>query len=200
MAKKYFALTFFSVAFGVEEAIIVVYLRQLPAVAGARAYSLETWREVCTLIVIGAIAWLGGKDAAQRTRAYCFAFGIWDIVYYLALWLLSGYPRLTEPDVLFLIPVPWIAPVWAPMAFAFVLVLIGLFGIVRKRSALLILGFVLALVSFVYESMLKTNAYPVWLFAVAFALVLSAMPLRLRVRRGRRTAKSIGAALPSDPE
>jgi hypothetical protein len=178
MAKRYIALTLFSIAFGVEEAIIVVYLRQLPAAAGAHVYELEAWREFCTLVVIGVIAGLAGTAAAQRARAFCFAFGIWDIVYYLALWALSGYPRLTEPDVLFLIPVPWVAPVWAPMAFAFVLVLIGVFGIVRERSALLVTGFLLALFSFVYESTLKTSSYPIWLFVLSFVLVLTGVPVK----------------------
>jgi hypothetical protein len=173
MAKRYIALTLFSVAFGIEEAIIVLYLRQLPA--GNHLYALETWREFCTLVVIAAIAWVAGNAAVSRARAFCFAFGIWDVVYYLALWLLSGYPRLTEPDVLFLIPVPWVAPVWAPMAFAFVLVLIGLFGVVRERTVLLIAGFLLALISFVYESMFKTQSYPVWLFIVAFLMALCAL-------------------------
>jgi hypothetical protein len=185
MAKRYAALAVFAIAFGVEEAIIVLYLRQLPATA-AHTYALETWREFCTLLVIGAIAWVAGTSATYRGRAFCFAFGIWDIIYYLALWALSGYPRLTEPDVLFLIPVPWIAPVWAPMAFAFVLVLIGLFGVVRERGALLVTGFLLALFSFVYEPMFKTTSYPIWLFAVSFALVLAALPIRLRLLRPQR--------------
>ena len=186
MAKRYAALALFAAAFGVEEAIIVLYLRQLPATA-AHTYALETWREFCTLLVIGAIAWIAGTSPAYRARAFCFAFGIWDIVYYDALWALSGYPRLGDPDVLFLIPVPWLAPVWAPMAFAFVLVLIGLFGVVRERRGLLATGFLLALLSFVYESMLKTAGYPIWLFAISFVLVLAALPIRSRLLRLQRT-------------
>lgn len=186
MAKRYIALTLFSIAFGVEEAIIVMYLRQLPAAAGTHVYGFETWREFCTLVVIGVIACVAGTASAQRARAFCFTFGIWDIVYYFALWALSGYPRLTETDVLFLIPVPWLAPVWAPMAFAFILVLIGIFGIVRERSALLVTGFLLALFSFVYESTLKTTSYPIWLFAVSYALVLAALPVKLRLLRPQR--------------
>ncbi len=180
MGKRYAALTLFSIAFGAEEAIIVLYLRQLPASA-AHTYALETWREFSTLIVIGAIAYLAGTSASLRARAFCFAFGIWDIVYYLALWGLSGHPALTEADVLFLIPVPWVAPVWAPMAFAFLLVLIGLFGIARERSAIFITGVLLALFSFVYESTVKSSSYPIWLFVVSFVLVLAALPVRLRM-------------------
>ena len=184
---RYGAVALFALAFGLEEAIIVVYLRHLPASAGAQAYVLEMWREFCTLLVIAAVSWLAASTAAHRARAFCFAFGIWDIVYYLALWLLSGYPRLTDPDVLFLIPVPWIAPVWAPMAFAFILVLIGIVGVSRQRGALLALGFTLALGSFVYESALRTNAYPLGLFFVSFALTVLALPLEGRLLRFQRT-------------
>lgn len=186
MAIRYVAVALFAIAFGVEEAIIVVYLRHLPASAGAQAYALEMWREFCTLLVIGAVAWLAGTSAAYRARAFCFAFGVWDIVYYLGLWGLSGYPRLTQTDVLFLIPVPWLAPVWAPMAFAFVLVLIGLLGIAPQRGVLMFLAFALALASFVYESAFNTTAYPLWLFLAAFALALAALPLRSYLRPFQR--------------
>lgn len=176
MAMRYVAPALLAIAFGIEEAIIVVYLRLLPASAGNHVYTLEILRELCTLMVIGAIAWLAGVSASSRARAFCFVFGVWDIVYYLGLWLLSGYPRLTQTDVLFLIPVPWIAPVWAPMTFALILVLIGLFGLARQRSALLMCGFILALLSFVYESAFRTTAYPVWLFVLALGLALAGLP------------------------
>jgi hypothetical protein len=171
----YVALTLFSVAFGIEEAIIVVYLRRFGAFT-ANDYRLESSRELCTLVAIGAVAWLCGTSAAQRAKAFCFTFGAWDIVYYLGLWILSGYPSITDHDVLFLVPVPWLAPVWAPMAFAFVLMAIGVLGVARQRSVLLALGFLLALFSFVYEAVFKTDAYPIWLFVLSFALVLSAIP------------------------
>ncbi|HEX9224476.1 MAG TPA: hypothetical protein VF860_14200, partial [Candidatus Acidoferrales bacterium] len=39
-----------------------------------------------------------------------------DIVYYAALWATVRWPHsLGEPDVLFLIPVPWLSPVWFPL-------------------------------------------------------------------------------------
>jgi hypothetical protein len=186
--KRYMALALFSIAFGVEEAIIVLYLRHLAAFAG-QAYALEIAREFCTLLVIGAIAWLAGASSAQRARAFCFAFGAWDIVYYLTLCSTSGFPKLADSDVLFLIPVPWIAPVWAPMAFALVLMLIGVVGVVRERSMLLAAGFILALLSFVYQTTFRVNAYPFWLFAVSLVLVLTALPLHLGELRLRRASR-----------
>ena len=40
---------------------------------------------------------------------------MWDVAYYAGLQILLGWPgSLVEPDVLFLIPVVWVGPVWAP--------------------------------------------------------------------------------------
>ncbi len=127
-------LLVFSIAFGVEEAIIVVYLRHLPDSYTTQAYALEMFREISTLFVIGGVAALVARSWALRARAFCFAFGGWDIVYYIALWKLSGFPALTDTDILFLMPVPWTAPVWAPVSFALLLILVGLFGIVGRAA------------------------------------------------------------------
>ena len=170
-------LTVFAIAFGIEEAIIVVYLRHLPSSYMANAYALEMIRELATLFIIGAFAWLVSSSWGLRARSFCFAFGAWDIVYYIALWKLTGFPALTDDDVLFLIPVPWIAPVWAPAAFAVLLMLIGLFGIASQRSVLLASGVTLALLSFLYRSVLQVEKYPLWLFAVAFVLALASFPI-----------------------
>jgi hypothetical protein len=186
-AKHFGALTVFAIAFGIEEAIVVLYLRLLTAHGFAaaeatvtqllpgHAYALELEREFCTLVVLGALAWLAAGSLEARVRAFCFTFGVWDIVYYIALWVLSGTPSFTSYDVLFLIPVPWIAPVWAAMAFAVVLVLLGMYGVAPKRRAALFAGFTLAWLSFLYVSLLKAHAYPVWLFVPAFACAIFAV-------------------------
>lgn len=184
---RYPVLILFSIAFGIEEAIIVLYLRALApggttAVVPHVAYRLEMLRESTTLIALGAVAWLAASSAWNRGRAFLFAFGLWDIVYYVALWMLSGYPTLTSNDVLFLVPVPWTAPVWAPVAFASALILLGIFGIAPRRGALLLVGLILGLVSF----LISGTSYPVWLFLIAFACVLGALPLKKR-EKGLRT-------------
>jgi hypothetical protein len=205
---RYPALTLFAIAFGVEEAIIVLYLRSFAPSGTAHAaaivapfmppgdYALEMTRELSTIAILVAIAWLAASNASERVRAFLFAFGTWDIVYYIALWLLSGYPTITSYDVLFLVPVPWVAPVWAPMAFAAALVLIGIFGIAERRSGLLGIGLALGLISFVYQPVAALaaghttlrpgdiHAYPVWLFLMALTCVLCALrPGTLRVRQ-----------------
>jgi hypothetical protein len=43
-------------------------------------------------------------------------FGVWDIGYYAFLRALTGFPSsLGDPDVVFLIPHAWVAPVWLPL-------------------------------------------------------------------------------------
>src|SRR5579863_6711951 len=107
------ALAVFAIAFGIEEAIIVTYLRQLPAAGLAvQTYHLEIGRETCTLLVLGAVAWISGSSASVRVRSFLMSFGLWDVAYYAALWALTGTPGIANNDVLFLIPVPWFAPVW----------------------------------------------------------------------------------------
>jgi hypothetical protein len=45
-----------------------------------------------------------------------FVFGIWDLFYYVWLKVCLGWPSsLLTWDVLFLIPVPWVGPVLAPV-------------------------------------------------------------------------------------
>lgn len=172
---RYAALITFSIAFGIEEAIIVLYLRNLgPA---KNDYALEMIREGATIFVLLTVAWIAASTAWDRVRAFLFAFGLWDIVYYIALWGFSGYPTLTSNDVLFLVPVPWTAPVWAPVAFASALILLGVFGVAPRRSVLLVVGLALGLISFV----MSETSYPVWLFAIAFACVLGALAVDTRI-------------------
>jgi hypothetical protein len=195
--RSVLVVTLFAIAFGVEEAIIVLYLRQLPPYGHAIAAGttgvdlihyvnhLEVARELCTLVVLCAVAWLASGLAEQRVRFFLVAFGVWDIVYYIALLSLSGYPGLTSDDVLFLIPIPWIGPVWAAISFAVALTLVGLFGTAPRRGLVLTAGLVLGWISFVIgpfralysDHGLDTSAvpdiqYPTWLFVPAIALVV----------------------------
>src|SRR6185295_1640743 len=63
-------------------------------------------------------------------------FGAWDLAYYAGLYVALGWPpSLLTWDVLFLIPVPWTAPVLYPALVSVVLVL-GFAGheILRSRG------------------------------------------------------------------
>jgi hypothetical protein len=183
-------LSAFAVAFGYEEATIVLYLRQLASgtLPGAGILALERGREASTIVILLAVAWLCSRRlAALRWRAFLFAFGVWDIAYYVFLYVLSRYPTLTSPDVLFLLPVPWVGPVWAAVSFAVLLVLIGLFGLRRRGAALFGIGLGLGLCSFLVDGMRITHSYPVALFAAGMALGIGGLdvPSLCRVVRAK---------------
>lgn len=141
----YASLVAFALAFGFIEASVVVYLRELyareaslhgpNAFAGlqvtlvalpTRLVSLEMAREACTIVLLGAVAWLAGRRAADRAGAFLLAFGAWDLTYYGVLRLAAGWPdTLGAWDILFLIPAPWVAPVWAPIVVAAIFAGVG---------------------------------------------------------------------------
>jgi hypothetical protein len=117
------------------EAAVVAYLREVYGIEDvARDLSaavdaltmIEVGREAATLVMLLAVGWLAGRRLQDRMGHLVFAFGLWDITYYAWLKLLVGWPRsLLDWDLLFLIPVPWWAPVLAPTLVAALLCLCG---------------------------------------------------------------------------
>jgi hypothetical protein len=117
-------LTLFSIAMGYLETAVVVYMRKLyypdgfkfplvpisPDIAGT-----EFWREAATIIMLIAIGILAGKNASQRFVFFLYAFAVWDIFYYVFLYVILSWPSsLFTWDILFIIPFPWIGPVICP--------------------------------------------------------------------------------------
>lgn len=125
----------FGAAFGWVEAAVVVYLRAI-VYPGGFALPLapiepplavvELAREAATLVMLAAVAMLAGRTRWQRFSAFLVAFGVWDLVYYLGLKAaLDWPPGLATWDVLFLLPWPWLGPVYAPATVALLMVLFG---------------------------------------------------------------------------
>jgi hypothetical protein len=111
-------VTLYALAMAFVEAAVVVYLRSniSPVTGLPQVPSIEVAREAATIVMLLAVAALSGSDRWERFLWFCVAFGIWDIGYYVWLRLLIGWPAsLLSWDVLFLIPVPWMAPVLAPV-------------------------------------------------------------------------------------
>lgn len=129
-------LFIFSIAMGFLESAVVVYLRELyyphgfsfPLVSMEhRILITELLREAATLIMLLSVAILSGRNTAERFAFFLFCFAVWDIFYYVFLWMLIGWPAsLLEWDILFLIPVPWVGPVLAPCLLS--LTMIGYTG------------------------------------------------------------------------
>ncbi|MDO8483701.1 MAG: hypothetical protein Q7S35_02010, partial [Candidatus Limnocylindrales bacterium] len=96
---------------------------------------VELARELATLVMIAAVGWLAGRGALDRLAWTAVIFGAWDIVYYLGLRLAIGWPPSLETwDVLFLVPIPWVGPVWAPMVVSVALIGFGLAAARRLRA------------------------------------------------------------------
>jgi hypothetical protein len=117
---------------GFFEAAVVVYLRRLyypegfrfPIVLASVDVALvEIAREAASLVLLAAGARLAGGFFLERFAAFMILFGVWDLLYYVFLKVVLGWPEsLATWDVLFLIPVPWIGPVWAPVVVSLALV------------------------------------------------------------------------------
>lgn len=144
------AVVVFALAMAYLESAVVVYLREALGVGTGDVFpiDLETelsgrlgWieigREAATLLMIGGIGWVAGRTALERLAWAAVVFGVWDIGYYVWLWVFSGWPEspLTW-DLLFLIPAPWAGPVWAPVAVSLALVGFGLALAGRYRAGL----------------------------------------------------------------
>lgn len=126
----------FSIAMGFLEAIVVVYLRKIYYPGGfmfpmspvsPQVYGVEMVREVATLVMLVSIGVIAGRQGIQRLAYFLISFGIWDIFYYMALKLFLGWPdSLLTWDVLFLIPIPWLGPVIAPVLVSLSMIWIGI--------------------------------------------------------------------------
>lgn len=124
--------TLFGVAFGYIEGAVVVYLRELAYPEGfgfplkeiaPRLLQVEVAREAATLLLLWAFARLAATGGLRRFAVFAFCFGVWDLVYYVTLKLWLGWPAsILDWDVLFLIPVPWLAPVLASVLVSLALV------------------------------------------------------------------------------
>jgi hypothetical protein len=165
-------LTLFAISMGLLETAVVIYLRKMfypegfgfpLAPVDPQIALVEFCREAATIIMLMGIGALTGKNTSQRFAFFIYAFAIWDIFYYVFLKLFLGWPEsLFTWDILFLIPVPWVGPVIAPVLVSvFMIVLAGV--IIRfseqnidtrflfMERLLLLLGALIVIISFVWD-------------------------------------------------
>ena len=161
--RRVIAVLLFGVAFGYLEAAVVSYLRALhepvrqhyypgrpaselfplltldqtraAAPEQIRVIAVEIGREASTLIMLAALALAVSENAGQWAAAFAIAFGTWDLAFYAGLKLLLDWPAsLLTWDILFLIPVPWAAPVLAPSLVSAAMIAAGIWHFRRETA------------------------------------------------------------------
>ena len=136
MGAKLLLLAVYGIAMAHFEGVVVVYLRKALGMLDSesnkesvdkfpkRFLYIEMTREAATIIMLVMIALLTGSGWIEWIVFFLWTFAFWDLFYYLSLYILIKWPpKLTTIDVLFLIPVPWIAPVWFPVGVSSVTIL-----------------------------------------------------------------------------
>lgn len=126
----------FAVGMAWVESACVFYLRTLvDRIEPYQAHPLpdsvvlgnsELIREVATLLMLGTVGWLAGATWRSRLAFATIAFGLWDILYYVFLRVMTPWPQsIWDWDILFLLPLPWWGPVLAPTLIALLMVVGG---------------------------------------------------------------------------
>ena len=189
------AIVLFGMAFGYLEAAVVTYLRELhepvrqhyypgrpsselfpllrleqvrsAAPEQMRVIEIEVGREAATLVMLAALALAVSENSSQWAAAFAVAFGVWDLAFYAGLKLLLDWPAsLLTWDVLFLIPVPWAAPVLAPALVSVAMIAAGLrhfqkpVSIGRRQWVGIVMGAAILIISFTldYRNLLAGGA------------------------------------------
>jgi hypothetical protein len=165
-------VTLFAIAMGYLESAVVVYLRELYYPEGfafplkilsMRIAVTELFRELATMIMLLTVGMLAGRSKLERFGFFIFAFGIWDIFYYIFLWLLLGWPEsLFTWDILFMLPTTWVGPVLAPVINATTMVIFGgliwhfqskgrLMPVKTREWAMLVSGSLIVIISYIED-------------------------------------------------
>jgi hypothetical protein len=216
----------FAIAFAWVEGAVVVYLRDIffdgqfrfPLVVqweGQRhvinpLVRIEFFREIATLVMLLAAGLMAGKGLLEKFSFFMLAFGVWDIFYYVWLYVMTAWPpSLLTWDLLFYVPLPWVGPVITPIlialamaAFASVLVACSADGFAfrwRWFDTLFEIGCsLLLIVSFCWDwkNILQVpgdvthsglpNPFAWWLFLPAFAAAVGYAAMRLIQTRYKR--------------
>jgi hypothetical protein len=142
------AVAVFAAAFAVVEASVVYYLRRLFTLQYASVFTAQKFafphtylrheqvREGATIAMLLAVGYLAGRGWWQRFAYFLFAFGVWDIGYYVALKIMLDWPpSLATRDLLFLSPREWWAPVWEPVLASCAFIAVALLIVWRTKRA-----------------------------------------------------------------
>jgi hypothetical protein len=182
LRKTILWVSLFAIAMGFMESSVVIYLRELYYQSGFEfplkpippfIARVEFFRELATIFMLIGCGIIAGKCKLSRFAYFIYAFAVWDICYYLFLYVCLGWPAsLSTWDILFLIPVPWVGPVWAPCLLSLLMIVGSAFVILRLERDrffrvspsqwwLVIAGSFTCIVSFMWDY-LSTRSGETW--------------------------------------
>ena len=205
MKRQFTWLVIWGIAFGMIEAAVVIYLRHIyypngfafPVVwADFDVAIVEIVRELATLVLMWSLATLLYKKLANKLAVFMIVFGVWDIFYYIFLKIFLGWPAdLTTWDILFLLPYPWVGPIWPPVLVSLALLYAGyrilnfhfndqILTLYRRDWLQIILAGIVIIVSFLIpgKSVIDQTVpqhYPWYIFAVGLTWGLVVFQNRL---------------------
>lgn len=144
LTHKLIIISLFAITMALLESAVVIYLREIMYPDGFRfplapihphLALTEILREAATLVMLICIGLLAAKSFSRRFAWFVYSFAIWDIFYYVFLWLLLGWPEsLMTWDVLFLIPATWTGPVITPLLITLLMILLAVTILVNAEK------------------------------------------------------------------
>jgi hypothetical protein len=185
LRQQILTITAFAIAMGFLESAVVVYLREILYPGGLFEFPLppfpgnlvvtELLREVATVVMLITVGIMAARRFSTGFAWFIYGFAIWDIFYYIFLWLLLGWPQsLMTWDILFVIPTFWTGPVLSPMLVSMTMILLALVILVGaergrvtrvpgKIWAGLILGSLIVILGFIYDYSQHMLTHFTWL-------------------------------------
>ena len=209
ITRRLVVCAIYAIAMAYVESAVVVYLRELldgsthlfPLVPfPPKLFRAEFAREIATIVMLAAVAAMQSRRPRVFLAFFIYCFGIWDIFYYVWLKVLIGWPTgLLTWDILFLIPLPWFAPVLSPTIVSLLFVAAALV-ILRFEAAgkplrfarvdwlLATVGALIIVGSYLWElpTVARTghpDYYPWWLFAIGIAVWVATFARRVIVAK-----------------
>ena len=140
--RRWLWVAVFAIAFAWVESAVVVYLREIyfdgsfsfPLVVkweGGRhvvdpLVRIEFVREIATILMLITAGCMAGRNGLQKFCFFMIAFGLWDIFYYIWLYVMVRWPAgLMTWDLLFYVPLPWVGPVITPTLITLAMIVAG---------------------------------------------------------------------------
>ena len=166
--KTILVVIIFSIAMAALESSVVVYLRAIYYSDGftvafklidQKILMVELLRELATLVMIWAVAYLTGKNRYERLAYFLLCFAVWDIFYYVWLKVFIDWPSsIFEWDILFLIPFTWLGPVLSPVICSVTMIVLAVVilrtsdvKISNLSMAMLAMGSLLILYTYLFD-------------------------------------------------